>query len=78
MRWRRVLRAVWPFGGSAGLLEADAAVQAACRSHERAVEDHRRASATRAEADAWARQIRDHNAANAYDDWLAQVMRGRG
>lgn len=70
------MRALWPFGRSTGIGEANAAVEAAHRSHERAVEDHRKASATRAEADAWARQVRDHNVANRYDDWLRTVMRG--
>jgi hypothetical protein len=76
MSWRQTLRALWPFGTHSTLREADAAVEAANLSHARAVEDRRRASATRAEADVWARQVRDHNVANRYDDFLRQVMKG--
>jgi hypothetical protein len=56
--------------------ESTAAVEAATRSLERAVEDRCRASAQRAEAEVWAERIRIHNAANRYDDFLRQVMRG--
>lgn len=76
MSWRQRLRALWPFGRPDGMGAANAAVEAATRSHERAVEDHRRASATRAEADAWASRVRDHNSANRYDDWLRQIIQG--
>ena len=70
------MRAIWPFGSCVDMRAAEEAVEAANRSHERAVEDRRRASVTRAEADVWARQIRDHNVANRYDLWLREVMRG--
>lgn len=76
MRWRKWMRALWPFGGHADLGAADAAVQAAQRSHQRAIQDRCRATATRAEAEAWAAQVRDHNSANRYDDFLRQAMRG--
>ncbi len=76
MSWRRRLRALWPFGRPDGMGAANAAVEAACRSHERAVEDHRQASVMRAEADAWAQQVRDHNVANNFDTWLREIIRG--
>jgi hypothetical protein len=71
------MRALWPFGHPDVQGEAVAAVEAAEQSHRQAVEDRRHATAVRAEAEIWARQIREHNAANRYDDWLLQVMRGQ-
>jgi hypothetical protein len=76
MSWRQKLRTLFAFGRPDTSAEADAAVEAAIRSHAQAVEDRCRATATRAEADAWARQVRDHNTANRYDAWLREVMRG--
>jgi hypothetical protein len=78
MAWRRWVRAVWPFKVGCGHPEADAAIEAAERSHRQAVEDRRWATAVRVEAQAWERQIRDHNVANRYDDWLRQIVRGQG
>jgi hypothetical protein len=76
MSWRRRLRALWPFGAPDTRHEADAALEAAEQSLRRAVEDRRTASAVRAEAEVWEQQIRDHNSANRYDDFLLRVMRG--
>ncbi len=72
------MRALWPFGQHETSAESTAAIAAAHRSHDQAVRDHTRASATRAEADVWAAHIRDHNSANRYDAWLRDVMHGRG
>lgn len=70
------MRAVWPFGRPYRDDESQAALDAANASHEQAVTDRVRMSATRAEADTWAALVRGHNSANRYDDWLRQVMRG--
>ncbi len=72
--WQRML-ATWPFTRQKTSDEASAAVEAAERSHKRAVQDHLAATATRAEAEAWAAQVRDHNTANRFDSWLAEIMR---
>ncbi len=72
------MRALWPFGQHETSAESTQAIAAARQSHERAVQDRCKAAATRAEADMWAAQVRDHNAANRYDTWLRDVMQGRG
>lgn len=59
-----------PNGGSAE------AVAAAERSHARAVVDRVQAAETRAIAATFEAQVRRHNAANRYDDWLQAVIRG--
>ncbi len=76
--WRKLMRALWPFGRHEISAESTQAMLAASRSHERAINDRCEASAQRAEADIWAAQVRDHNAANRYDIWLRQVMQGKG
>lgn len=78
MSWRQRLRALWPYESRNTRREADDALKAAELSLRRAVEDRRQASAVRAEAEVWERQIRDHNTANRYDDFLLRVMRGQG
>lgn len=70
------MRALWPFGQDSSQADSFAALEAADLSHRRAVQDRCQASATRAEADAWAQQVRDHNTANRYDDWLRTVLGG--
>lgn len=77
MSWRRWMHALWPFGRPGMSPESTAAVADAERSHQRAVQDRCAATAQRAEAEAWAAQVRDHNTANRYDIWLAEVMQGR-
>ncbi len=72
------MRALWPFGRHETAAESTAAFKAAQRSHDRAVQDRCEAAATRAEAELWASQVRDHNSANRYDIWLRQVMQGKG
>lgn len=77
MEWWRKMRALLAFGRRDRSDRAStAAVEAATRSHERAVADRCRASAQRAEAEVWATQVRDHNTANRYDDWLRQIVQG--
>lgn len=74
MSWRQKLRTLWPLRHHTSQAESIAAVEAAERSHRRAIEDRCQATATRAEADAWAKQVRDHNAANHFDTWLRDVI----
>ncbi len=69
------MQALWPFGRH-DQSAAISAVAAAERSHQRAVADRLQAAETRAQAEVYAAQIRDHNAANRYDDFLRRVMRG--
>ncbi len=75
-RWWQKMLAVWPFSRQQDeSKDAAAAVEAANRSHEQAVKDHLAATATRAEAEAWAQQVRDHNAGNRFDSWWAEIFR---
>jgi len=57
--------------------EASRAVAAANESHEEAVGQREAMTELRREADAVTEQIRAHNSANRYDDWLRHVMRGQ-
>lgn len=67
----------WPFHPQHVDSGAAQAVQAAEQSAQRARRDREAAAATRAESEQVADQMRKHNVANRYDDWLAQILRGR-
>lgn len=69
------MRALWPFdreplGGGA------AAVREAGKSREVADADRLKAADLRRRAEEAAKIVREHNAANKYDDWLRKVMQG--
>lgn len=76
MRWRQLMRALLMFkrpkpdGGSVE------AMQAAARSYERAVTDRGEAADLLAVAEEVKEQVRLHNSANRYDEWLRSVIRG--
>lgn len=71
------MRALRLFGRPDSSGASLAAVRAATASHAQAVADHRQATAQREVADVLAEQVRGHNTANRYDEWLAAVMRGQ-
>jgi hypothetical protein len=72
--WRRL----WPFGHQRPSPEATAAVESAERSKAQAHNDRVRAAAVRALADQLAAEVKAHNTANRYDDFLRRVVQGRG
>lgn len=70
------MRELWTFGKRHGSEQAAAAVIAAQRSHQTAVSDREAMASVRVEAEQLAEQVRAHNSANRYDDFLRRVMRG--
>jgi hypothetical protein len=73
MGWLRRMRALFaPRRGG----EASAALDAANRSHDRAVGEREAMTRLRREADRAGAEVRAHNEANRFDDFLARVIRG--
>jgi hypothetical protein len=67
---RRLFR--WPATSGEGA----AAIVRAQRSYDRAVTQRDAMADLRAEAHELETQVRAHNTANRYDDWLKQVIQG--
>lgn len=57
--------------------EAADAIRAADQSHARAVDQRDAMTRLRVEADEVRAEVRAHNEANRFDDFLASVIRGR-
>jgi hypothetical protein len=75
MGWLKRMRAAFlPRRGH----EASAAVAAANESHDKAVGQRDAMTRLRAEADEIRAEVRAHNEANRFDDFLLRVMRGHG
>ncbi len=77
--WRRVLRAIRPFGypREKPTGEAQEALLRADRSRAQAFVDHDRARRLREETDRVAEKLAEHNAANRYADWIMRVVKER-
>ncbi len=58
--------------------DASAAIEAADRSHRTASADRERMAKVRQEAERLAAEVRAHNSANRYDEFLQRAMRGDG
>ncbi len=73
MGWTARMRALFaPRRGR----EASAALAAADRSHEQAVGQRDAMTRLRVEAEHVTAEVRAHNEANRYDDFLTRVIRG--
>lgn len=63
-----------PFRRRPSSEDAAKAVQDAEKSRSRAFNDRDAAAEQRVEAEHWAAQVKAHNTANRFDDWLARVV----
>ena len=70
------MRNLWPFGPHPSTALAADAIRAAERSQVRASHDRADAAATRAVAEELEAQMRRHNTANRFDEFLQRTMRG--
>lgn len=79
MKWRRMVRAMWPFGRPTVPRDDSArqAMLAADASQLRAAADQERARRLRADSEQVADKLAAHNTANRYDDWIRKVVQGR-
>lgn len=74
MKWRGLL-GIWRHGQRQSMRDALTATRMADASRAQAEEDWLCAMESRVEAVRVTEDLRVHNAANHYDDWLPQIMR---
>ncbi|MFB6392646.1 hypothetical protein [Polymorphospora lycopeni] len=72
------MRKLLPFGDRRPTDDALSAVAQAEQSGLRAERDREMAAQLRREAEIEERKIRGHNVANSYDEWLQNLVQGRG
>jgi hypothetical protein len=77
MSWGQKLRTMWPFGTQTSSEEAIKALRDAQVSASRAASDRAHAARLRGQTEEAVEQVRQHNTANRYDEFLRRVVQGR-